>query len=82
MDLPIMTVEEFIAYKAAQREQVHLAEAYYRVDAALVRERLRKEREQFWADQLKMERFCDAMEKIDRMQPRGRKDATHNLQDE
>ena len=67
MDLPIMTVEEFIAYKAAQREQVHLAEAYYRVDAALVRERLRKERDLFWEDQLRMERFCDAMEKIDRM---------------
>ena len=30
-----MTVEEFIAYKAAQREQTDLAEAYYRVDEAL-----------------------------------------------
>ena len=67
MDLPIMTVEEFIAYKAAQREQTDLAEAYYRVNAALVRERRRKELDLFWEDQLRMERFCDAMEELDRM---------------
>ena len=35
MDLPIMTVEEYIEYKAALRDQGHLAEAYYRVDEAL-----------------------------------------------
>ena len=56
MDLPIMTVEEFIAYKAAQREQTDLAEAYYRVNESLERKKLIAE-----------ERFCDAMEELDRM---------------
>ena len=66
MNGPIMTVEQYIKHKAELRENAHLAEPYYRVNDVLVRERLRKEREQFWADQLKMERFCDAMEDLDR----------------
>ena len=60
MDLPIMTVEEFIAYKAAQRDQAHLAEPYYRVNEVLERQ---KERQNLIAE----ERFCDAMEELDRM---------------
>ena len=59
-----MTVEEYIAHKAAQRDQAHLAEPYYRVNDALARKRRREELDLFWRDQLAMERFCDAMEKL------------------
>ena len=43
-----------------------MAERYYQVNDTLLADRHKRDRERFWQDTLAIERYCDAIEELDR----------------